>query len=230
MAESEKYFWLKFYRDFFKRHDIRIIEKMTDGKEYIIVYLKMLLESIDHEGTLRYSEAMPYDDEMLSVVLDTDIKIVKAAMQVFVKFELIQIHEDKTIYMTKIEKLIGSETKWAKKKREQRQKVDNVPPLSSNCPTEIELEKDKEIETEIESEVEEECIEPGNVLKCIGGSLGKKVVFLTDNQMAELLDLMGLETFDLYVDKLAEYIIKTDAKIKNHYKTILKWYKEDTKL
>ena len=49
MSETKKYYWLKLKRDFFKRHDMRIIEVMPNGKDYILFYLKMLLESIDHE-------------------------------------------------------------------------------------------------------------------------------------------------------------------------------------
>ena len=48
MAETKKYYWLKLKRDFFKRHDIRIIEEMPNGKDYILFYNKLLLESIDH--------------------------------------------------------------------------------------------------------------------------------------------------------------------------------------
>ena len=61
----------------------------------------------------------------------------------------------------------------------------------------------------------------------LGGELGKDVVFLSDNQISDLLDKMGLETFDYYVDKLSTFIIKNDAKVKNHYETILKWWQED---
>ena len=61
----------------------------------------------------------------------------------------------------------------------------------------------------------------------IGGELGKNVVFFSDAQMADLLDQMGLETFDYYVAKLANFIIKNNANVKNHYETILKWWKED---
>ena len=53
------------------------------------------------------------------------------------------------------------------------------------------------------------------------------VVRLTDNQVGKLLDIMGLKMFDLYVDKLAHFI-KNTGDVKNHYATILKWYKEDT--
>lgn len=68
-----------------------------------------------------------------------------------------------------------------------------------------------------------------NTLKLIGGSLGKNVVYLTDNQFNSLIDKMGLDAFNRYVGRLADYIIKKNAHINNHYETILKWYTEDTK-
>ena len=64
----------------------------------------------------------------------------------------------------------------------------------------------------------------------IGGELGKNVVFLSDDQVSDLLDKMGLDTFDYYVDKLSRFIIKNDAQVKNHYETILKWWQEDAAL
>lgn len=68
-----------------------------------------------------------------------------------------------------------------------------------------------------------------NKLKLIGGTLGKNVVYLTDNQFNSLIDKMGLDAFNRYVGRLADYIIKKNAHINNHYETILKWYTEDTK-
>ena len=64
-------------------------------------------------------------------------------------------------------------------------------------------------------------------VKVLGGELGKGVVFLSDDQIGDLLDSMGIETFDYYVDKLSAFIIKNGAHVKNHYETILKWWKED---
>lgn len=63
--------------------------------------------------------------------------------------------------------------------------------------------------------------------KFLGGELGKGVVLLSDEQIADLLDRMGIDAFDHYVDKLSSFIIKNDAKVKNHYETILKWWSED---
>lgn len=145
---TKKFYWLKLKRDFFKRHDIRIIEAMPNGKDYILFYLKLLLESIDHEGELRFSDTIPYNEQMLSVITDTNIDIVRAAMKVFIELGMLEVMDDQTIYMTEVDHLIGSETKWAEKKRVQRQKEDNVPKLSPKCPTEIEKEIDKEKEKE----------------------------------------------------------------------------------
>lgn len=69
-----------------------------------------------------------------------------------------------------------------------------------------------------------------NQLKVVGGSLGKGVVYLTDSQLHDLMDRLGLDAFNRYVDRLATFIIDKKAHVKNHYETILKWYEEDSKV
>ena len=156
MAEK-KYYWLKLKRDFFKRHDIRIIEEMPNGKEYLLFYLKLLVESIDHEGSLRFSDTIPYNDQMLSVITNTNIDIVRSAMKLFVELKMMEVLDDETIYIAEVQKMIGSETKWAEYKRNAKASAQNVPLLenvqsvSNNSPTEI--EKDIEIDKDTEKEV-----------------------------------------------------------------------------
>ncbi len=62
----------------------------------------------------------------------------------------------------------------------------------------------------------------------IGGTLGKGVVLLSDGQVGDLLEKLGVDAFDYYVDKLSSFILRNDAKVKNHYDTILKWWQEDS--
>lgn len=64
-------------------------------------------------------------------------------------------------------------------------------------------------------------------VKVIGGELGKNVVFLSEGQISDLLDRMGIEAFDYYVDKLSTFIINNGAHVRNHYETILKWWRQD---
>ena len=149
MAEK-KYYWLKLRRDFFKRHDVRIIEEMPNGKDYVLFYLKLLLESIDHEGELRFSEAIPYNEQMLSVITNTNIDIVKSAMAIFTELNMVEIYDDRTIYMNEVQRLIGSETAGAERVRQHRKKQKalqcNTP--VQNCNTEIDIDKDLDLDKE----------------------------------------------------------------------------------
>ena len=70
----------------------------------------------------------------------------------------------------------------------------------------------------------------GRELKMMGGTLGKGVVLLSDDQMGDLLEKMGIAMFDYYMDKLSSFIIKNDAQVKSHYETILKWWRQDSGL
>lgn len=69
-----------------------------------------------------------------------------------------------------------------------------------------------------------------STLELMGGTLGKGVVLLTDAQRDALLDKLGIDAFNHYIAKLADFIIRKKAKVSNHYNTILKWAKEDMKI
>ena len=154
MSDSKKYYWLRLKRDFFKRHDIQIIEAMPNGKDYILFYLKLLCESVDHDGNLRFSDQIPYNEQMLATITNTNLDIVRNAIKVFSGLQMMDVLDDGTYFMSEVSKMIGYETKWAEKKRMQRQKGDNVPLLSTTCPHDVRQEKEIEIEKEIESEIE----------------------------------------------------------------------------
>lgn len=178
MAEK-KYYWLKLKRDFFKRHDIRIVEEMPNGKDYVLFYLKLLLESIDHDGNLRFSETIPYNEQMLSVITYTNVDIVRSALKIFKELNMIEIFDDGTLYMNEVERIIGSETAGAARTRNCREKkkalqcnnsVTDCNDTSKKCNTEIEknIDTDIDIETEEEKEVNaptSEHLPPCPVLK-----------------------------------------------------------------
>lgn len=128
--KDKRYYWLRLKRDFFKRHDIQIIENMPNGKDYVLFYLKLLVESVDHLGNLRFSDTIPYNENMLATITNTNIDIVRAAMKVFMELKMIEVLSDQTIYMNEIESLIGSESYWAEKKRLYRDKQ----PQLGQCP------------------------------------------------------------------------------------------------
>ena len=65
-------------------------------------------------------------------------------------------------------------------------------------------------------------------LRQMDGALGKGVLLLTQEQTEDLLSRMGLDCFEYYTDKLSSFILNNDAKVKNHYQTLLRWWQEDS--
>ena len=116
--DSKRFYWLKLDKDFFKKHDIRIVENMPNGKDYILFYLKLLCESTSHEGYLRFSETIPYNEEMLATITNTNIDIVRSAIKIFTELKMMRCLDDGTLYLEQVERMIGSETGQTIRKRE----------------------------------------------------------------------------------------------------------------
>ena len=159
--DSKRYYWLKLEKDFFKRHDIRIIEGMPNGKDYIIFYLKLLCESTSHEGYLRFSETIPYNETMLSTITNTNIDIVRSAIKVFTELQMMTIYDDGTIYFKQVEKMIGSETGQTIRKREARE-TKRYELGNSAVNLTLDIEKEKEIDIELDIEKEKNLIKKEN--------------------------------------------------------------------
>ena len=177
-AKSDRYYWCRLKRDFFKSSDIQIIEAEENGIEICIFYLKALCESIDFNGRLMITENKPHTEKTIAAITRTNIETVKAAIQVLQEFGLMDMLDGNVMFMTKLPELVGSESKHAKKKADQRKRQkensgdnsgtnerqcpqnvpqmspesgDNVSQIVGQCPTDIEKELEKELEKEKES-------------------------------------------------------------------------------
>lgn len=205
---AKKYYWLKLQKDFFKRHDIRIIEDMDNGKDYLLFYMKLLCESVSHEGELRFSDTIPYNEKMLATVTNTNIDIVRSATKLFQELGMMDIFDDGTLYMSEVEKMLGSETHDAKRKREYRERkaleLNPSGTLSQNCPTEIEIEKEKEIYTKEIAEIVSYLNEKANVHYRPNTQKTKQLItkLLKDN--------FTVEDFKLVIDKKCQEWMGTE--------------------
>lgn len=197
---TAKYYWLQLKKDFFKRHDIQIIEAMPNGKDYVLFYLKLLLESLAHNGYLRFNELVPYNESMLATITNTNIDVVKSAMQILIGLKMIEILDDQTIYMAEVQKMLGAETYWAGQKRKQRnqekqQKIGqcptNVLSLSNVSNIEIDIEKDIDIDIEIKKDIDKKNSE---VITSVSESIPYQEIMQQFNQICNSLSkIRGIE-------------------------------------
>ena len=160
MEKEKRYYWLKLKDDFYDRDEIKIIEDMDNGADYINFYLKLLLKSVKTEGKLYFRDTIPYSPKMLASITGTNIDTVKVGVDLFLSLGLMEKWDDGTLFMVETQNMIGSETKWAQIKREQREKskqnseIGHCPKLSKKSPIETDTEKEIELEIDTETEIE----------------------------------------------------------------------------
>lgn len=140
---------------------MKILRRVAGGDTYTLIYLEMMLLSLENEGHL-YFEG--FGDDMadeLSVILDERKEDVQFLMTFLEAKKLIEIKEGDQYFMNTIPAMIGKETESARKMRVHRAKEQQKqlpdPPKRSHCDSDVtesdtEIEIDKEIEIEIDKE------------------------------------------------------------------------------
>ena len=125
MAEysKEKLFYLKLNKEFFDQHYIKILETQGNGDKYILFLVKLMCESISHNGYLRFNESIPYDEKMLAAITRTNIDIVRVAIKLFESMGIIEFTKDKTLFIPVVQLLTCSTTEGAVKKQKQRDRA-----------------------------------------------------------------------------------------------------------
>lgn len=154
---EKKRYWLKLDKDFLKSPQIKVIRNMSNGKDYIIFYLSLLLESIETIGHLRFSGLVPYNEEMLASVTDTNVDVVRTAMKLFIELGLVEILDDGTIYMTQVAQMTGKESESAERVRQYRlrKKEEEQKQLSLHCNNDVTNSNDnKEKEEEEDKDIQ----------------------------------------------------------------------------
>jgi len=106
--QAKRYYWLKLHDNFFERDEIKIIEAMPNGKDYILFYLKVMLKSINENGRLIFKNTIPYSNDMLATITGTNIDVVRVAVDTFIGLGLMNKLDDGALFMHEVSKLLGS--------------------------------------------------------------------------------------------------------------------------
>lgn len=165
MEKTKRYYWIKLKTDFFNLAEIDFLLSQKDGCQYIVLYQMLCLQTANNNGKLasRVGEMIiPYDPD--KIARDTVI----GAMELFKKLNLIYTDDGICLKIAGFENMVGSETGWAKQKREQREKQKL---LSGQCPPNSQQEIDKELDIEIDEDIESD--ELNDRLKLINLKLNK---------------------------------------------------------
>lgn len=122
---SKRYYWLKLKDDFFRSKEIKKLRRIAGGDTYTIIYLKLLLLSLNTEGKLYFEGLEKTFWEELALDIDEDDENVKVAVSFLLRVGLMEMVDESTAFMTAIPEMIASETDKAAlmRKKRQREKV-----------------------------------------------------------------------------------------------------------
>ena len=159
-TKTKVYFWLKFDKKFFDNLFIKRLKSVSGGYAMTVIYIRLMLESLETDCILYYEGYFDNLIQELALKLDVSEDDVSMTIAYFTKCGLIQIDTDGNAKFPQAEALLEQETNWAQYKRKDRKigqiptKLDNVQPMSNQCPTEIEIEKEIELDKETEEDIE----------------------------------------------------------------------------
>lgn len=234
--DKHKY-WLKFYKDFLKSPQMKVIRKMPNGTDYLLLYISLMLESIETVGHLRFTDTIPYNDEMLASITDTNVDIVRSAMQIFQQLGMVQILEDNTIFLPEVPKLTGKECDSASRVRKYRLKQkENLEMLQCNadvtkCNSDVtkcndNIEEEKEIEIDSREDIDIEKDIDNSLLLLLEKNYARTITSLEADEIERLQNKYPKEL----IIRAIEISVINNAKKLSYVNGILKnWESEGIK-
>lgn len=98
--------WIKLSVDIFNDEKVKMIETLPDADGLLVCWFKLLALTgkTNDNGHVYFMKDFPYTDEMLAKVFDRPVNLVRAALEIFVKFKMIQIDERQHIIISNWEK------------------------------------------------------------------------------------------------------------------------------
>ena len=239
MAKTKVYFWLKIDKKFFDNIFIKRLKTQPSGYTMTVIYIRLMLESLDSDCILYYEGYFETLKEVLALKLDVSENDIDMTLDYFTKCGLIQIDEEQNAELAQAKALIQQETNHASYMRnyrkEQQEKEKKLTMLSDNLTTlsDCKTEIDKEIDKEIEKEKEIDNNNNNNNNKTvIGSSLYETLknigIHITDRQLEQLLDYVSLDGMSIdMLDYAIEITSKAERPSFKYLKAILEnWKKE----
>ena len=221
---------------------IKQIETMPEGDTILVIWLKLLLlaGNVNDGGAIYLTPEIPYTEEMLATELRRPLNTVKMALTVFERFGMIEIVDD-ILHLSSWEKYqsvdklaeIREQNRLAQQKsRAKRKLLQNKNDMSHDshmtCHECHAVEEEGEEEQEKDSHSFTRAEREEAKMSYLGGTLGKGVVMLSEEQMESLLDELTFDEFNRYVAIVAEAELNgKHYKKKTHYQAILDMVAKD---
>lgn len=207
--------WIKLDLDIFNDTKIKIIEGMENGHEISYIWIKLLVEAgkVNDNGLIYIDKDLPFTSQIFSAVYNCPVFLIESALEIFVKFHMIEINNDNVIKIVNWDKhqnvegmervkMLGRERARRKRERDKLQKEaleSNSNELESTSNVTVTIQNKKE-DIDIDKDIDKENKKENNNIYVLNdnkdsyGNTQNSTAAKSDNQVSSLAYVLkGLE-------------------------------------
>lgn len=153
VVKNKRYYWIQLAQDFFKSKEMKLLRKIAGGDTHTIIYLKMMLISLEDGGHIYYDGLADNLAEEIALVIDENVEDIKITLIFLESKGLLTKINDRDYFLEQVPEMVGSETASTRRSRKHRElRGLHCNTIATTCNGDIDIEKD--IDTEIEKDVD----------------------------------------------------------------------------
>ena len=158
VVKNKRYYWIQLAQDFFKSKEMKLLRKIAGGDTHTIIYLKMMLISLEDGGHIYYDGLADNLAEEIALVIDENVEDIKITLIFLESKGLLTRINDRDYFLEQVPEMVGSETASTRRSRKHRElRGLHCNTIATTCNGDIDIEKD--IDTEIEKDVDKNPVE-----------------------------------------------------------------------
>lgn len=147
MSVNKKYYWMKLFDTFFQDARIKKLKRLAGGDTYIVITLKLMLQTIKTSGIYEFEELENSLAEELNLKIDEDYKDIQVVLDYLYSHKMLVEIDAYHYELPQVKKMIGSETASTQRSRKSRESKKLL--QCNNSETKRNTELDLEIELDL---------------------------------------------------------------------------------
>ena len=188
--KNKRYFWIQLAQDFFKSKEMKLLRKIAGGDTHTIIYLKMMLISLEDGGHIYYDGLADNLAEEIALVIDENVEDIKITLIFLESKGLLTRNSDRDYFLEQVPEMVGSETASARRVRKFRENQSAL-----QCNTD-ETKCNGDIEKDIDTDIEKDIDKDKNPVELIVEEYQSRIAPLDGTQfeiLKEFITLDGME-------------------------------------
>lgn len=203
---------------------MKLLRKIAGGDTHTIIYLKMMLISLEDGGHIYYDGLADNLAEEIALVIDENVEDIKITLIFLESKGLLTRKNDRDYFLEQVPEMVGSETATARRVRKFRE---NKQALQCNT-DETKCNGDIDIDKEIDIEIEKDIDKDKNPVELIVEEYQSRIAPLDGTQFEILKEFITLDGMEAKVVLKAIGIAADNGKRNFSYiKAILTNWKKD---